>query len=256
MLLLDIETAPLLSHVWGLWEQNVGLNQLKADWFILSWAAKWLDEPPESIIYMDQQAEPVLEDDARILREIWKLLDQADVVITQNGINFDIRKLNARFVISGLGPTRPVKHIDTKVLAKKYFAFTSNKLEYLANTLNKKYKKLKHAKFAGHELWTECLARNPEAWAEMKKYNCHDVLALEELYHRLAPWDHSVRFDWYREGTVPVCNCGCTRFQKRGYAYSLVGKFQVYRCCECGAQTRSRHNLFSKRKRDSIRARV
>jgi len=28
ILLLDIETAPNTAHVWGLWNQNVSLNQL------------------------------------------------------------------------------------------------------------------------------------------------------------------------------------------------------------------------------------
>jgi hypothetical protein len=27
VLIYDIETAPIVAHVWGLWENNVGLNQ-------------------------------------------------------------------------------------------------------------------------------------------------------------------------------------------------------------------------------------
>lgn len=53
----------------------------------------------------------------------------------------------------------------------------------------KKYKKLKHKKFPGHELWKECLKGNKEAWNEMRKYNIHDVLATEELYNVLKQWD-------------------------------------------------------------------
>ena len=256
VLLLDIETAPILAHVWGRWEQNVGLNQIKADWFILAWAAKWLDDPPESIIYMDQSKARRLEDDRLLLKGIWKLLDQADVVITQNGIHFDIKKLNARFILNGMGPTKPVKHIDTKVLAQRYFGFTSTKLEYLSQQLCRKYRKLKHPKFEGFELWSECLKGNQAAWREMKKYNCHDVLALEELYHRLAPWDGSVRFDWYREGTVPTCNCGSTQFKRRGFRYTAVSKRQAYQCVRCGCWTQGRENLFDKKKRDSLRGKA
>jgi hypothetical protein len=28
---LDIETCPLESYTWGLWKQNVGLNQIKTE---------------------------------------------------------------------------------------------------------------------------------------------------------------------------------------------------------------------------------
>ncbi len=29
ILVLDIETAPIVAHVWGLFDQNIGLNQIK-----------------------------------------------------------------------------------------------------------------------------------------------------------------------------------------------------------------------------------
>ena len=44
ILCFDIETLPLESYTWGLFDQNVGLNQIKTDWAALSIAAKWLGE--------------------------------------------------------------------------------------------------------------------------------------------------------------------------------------------------------------------
>ena len=44
ILFLDIETAPLLGYVWGLWKNNVGLNQIYRDSYVLNWAASWLGE--------------------------------------------------------------------------------------------------------------------------------------------------------------------------------------------------------------------
>ena len=32
VLIYDIETAPIMSYVWRLWDQNVGLNQIEQDW--------------------------------------------------------------------------------------------------------------------------------------------------------------------------------------------------------------------------------
>ena len=50
------------------------------------------------------------------------------------------------------------------LIAKECFGFTSNKLEYMTDKLCKKYKKLKHGKYAGFELWKECLHGNMDAW--------------------------------------------------------------------------------------------
>ena len=253
VLFLDIETAPILGYVWSIWEQNVGLNQIAADWFILSWAAKWLGDTPDKIMYADQSAAKNVEDDSALLSKLWNLLDEADIIVTQNGRHFDQRKIFARFVIQGFQPPSSFKHIDTKIIAQRAFGFTSNKLEYMTDKLNKKYKKLKHAKFAGFELWKECLAGNPKAWAEMKKYNMYDVLSLEELYHTLLPWaSNAPNFNLYTDDLEHTCRCGGTEFKKQGFAYTGAGKFQRYRCKACGAESRDKTNLLSKEKRKSL----
>ncbi len=133
-------------------------------------------------------------------------------------------------------PPSSFRQIDTMRLAKKSFAFTSNKLEYMSNKLCTQYKKLKTKKFQGFELWKACLANNQEAWKEMELYNKHDVLATEELYQKLAPWGTGIDFNIYMEETKPSCNCGSSNFMKNGFFYSSVGRFQRYRCGDCGAE--------------------
>jgi DNA polymerase elongation subunit (family B) len=251
ILIFDIETAPIEGFVWSLWQQNVALNQIKNDWFVLSWAAKWLNEP--EIFYRDQRGARPLDNDKRTLKAIWKLLDKADIVVTQNGKSFDAKKLNARFIIQGMKPPSSYRHIDTKLLAKKHFAFTSNRLEYMADKLNTKYKKLKHAKFPGFELWAQCLKRNVEAFKEMEEYNRHDVLALEELYLKLAPWDTSINFNVYHDREDMVCQCGHPAMMRYGYAFTNGGKYQRFKCKQCGAEYRSKKNLLSIEKRASLK---
>lgn len=260
VLVLDIETSPLISYTWGMWDQNIPLNQIKQDWHVLSWSAKWYEDasgavhgPHKRIMYMDQSKSRDIEDDAKILKGMWSLLDQADVVITQNGKSFDIKKLNARFILNGMAPTSSFRHIDTLVLAKKNFAFTSNKLEYMTGKLCKKYKKSKHAKFSGFELWRQCLAGNKKAWKELEHYNKYDVLSLEELYTKLAPWDNSIDFNVFSDDLHNRCGCGSTKFQKIGFAFTNSGKFQRYFCTKCKKETRSKTNELSKEKRQSMR---
>lgn len=245
VLFLDIETAPLLGFTWGTYQQNIGLDQIHRDWFILSWAAKWQDSP--KVLYQDLRSGITHTQDSRILKGIWNLLDEADIIVTQNGKEFDAKKLNARFIYHGFQPPSPYRHIDTLKLAKKYFAFTSNKLAYLTDKLNTKYKKLTHAEFEGFKLWDECLKGNQKAWREMERYNKQDVLALEELYNKLIPWDSSTNFALYREDGRPQCSCGNLEMLKKGFYYTAQGKFQRYRCTKCGAQTYSGKNLLNNR---------
>lgn len=256
VLIVDIETAPMVAHVWDLFDQNVALNQIVKDWHLLSWSAKWLNDPASKVMYMDQRNAKNIEDDKKLLEGIWKLLDQADIVLGQNSKRFDIKKLNARFVMNEMQPPSSFKQLDTLVIAKKHFAMTSNKLEYLTNKLCKKYKKLKHKKFPGHALWTECLKGNKEAWNEMERYNKHDVLATEELYKVFQGWDNTINFNLYIDDNDVTCNCGSKNFRQNGHAYTASGKFKRYKCKDCGAEMRGTNDQFSKDKKKSLRRKV
>ena len=246
VLIYDIETAPLLGYCWSLWDNNIGLNQIHSDWHVLSWAAKWMGE--DDVYYQDQRDVQNVEDDKQLLQGIWKLLDECDFVITQNGKKFDQKKLNARFVIHGMKPPSTYRHIDVLQIAKSQFGFTSNKLQYMTETLCKKYKKSGHAKFSGFELWSECLRGNVEAWTEMENYNILDILSLEELYSIISPWDAKLpNFDVYDD--EPSDN---EEWVKEGFVYSNLGKYDRYRNTVTGQQRRGNVNLLTKEKRNSL----
>lgn len=254
ILVYDIETSPILAHVWSIWEQNVGLNQIAKDWHIMAWAAKWVGE--KEIFYRDQRNQKDITNDKGILLVLWELLDLADIVVTQNGKAFDQKKINTRFVMHGIPPPNQSKHIDTKQLAKKNFAFTSNKLEFLSGALTPDTRKSQHKRFPGFELWLECLKGNTAAWEEMRLYNQQDVLATEKLYKKLAPWGTGVDLNLFRDDAVFRCQCGSTDLNKRGFGYSAGAKYQKYQCRECGHWTTDRSpdkNLFSLEKRKSLR---
>ncbi len=253
VLLLDIETAPIRLYGWSLWNQNFGLNMIDSEWFILSYAAKWLGAGEKEVYYNDMRGRVDTEDDSFMLEELWNLLNEADIVLGQNSNKFDIKKINARLVMNGFQPPSSYKKVDTLLMAKAAFGFTSNKLEWLTDKLNVKFKKLKHNNYAGFDLWKGMMADEPEAWEECKEYNIHDVLSLEELYVKLAPWDKKQpNFSLYFDEPEQQCRCGSKDFIEDGYAYTSVSKFQRYRCVSCGAESRSRKNLFTKDKVDSI----
>ena len=252
ILFLDIETAPIAANVWRIWQENVGLNQIDKDWHILSYGAKWLGV--DGVLYEDQSKAVNIEDDSALLAKLWKLLDEADIVVAHNGRRFDIKKINARMIFAGMKPPSPFKVVDTLEIAKTNFAFTSNRLEYLADKLNSKYKKKSHSDYPGFLLWRGVLDGDKKAWAAMREYNEYDVLALEELYLLLRPWDRrhpnvDVYDDDHEEHACPVC--GSYHVERRGFTYTNSGKYQRYRCMEdsCGAWSRSRYTMNATAKR-------
>lgn len=241
-LVLDIETSPLLVYIWRCGEQYVGVDQVKEDWSVFSWSAKWLGD--KKMMYMDTRNKKDPRDDLDVVKGIWKLLDEADIIITKNGKRFDIKKLNARFQWHKLGKPSSFMHIDVEQTVRKNFAFTSNKLSYLTEKLNKSFKKLDHREFPGMELWLQCLKGNIKAWKSMEKYNKYDVLSLEELYNELRSWDNTVNFGvFYGE---PTCSCGGVKFRNKGYHYTNAGRFGRYKCTNCGKEFRDKTNLTSK----------
>ena len=223
ILFLDIETSPNVAHVWGIWQQNVGLSQLLESSYTLCWAAKW-QGGKEVMFDSVYQSTP-----RQMVRRIHALIEQADMVVHYHGTSFDIPTLNKEYLLHHLPPPSPVKELDLLKIVRSKFRFPSNKLDYVAQRLGlgKKYN------HEGHTLWIKCMNDDPSAWAEMEKYNRHDVVLLEELYKVLLPWmkghlNHSTFT------ASPVCpNCGSPDNQRRGYAWTGAGQYQRYQCKEC-----------------------
>lgn len=190
VLYVDIETKPLKVWTWGTWNQNIPLNMIIEDWSVLSWSAKWAGSSESEVMYSDNRKKKgdKLMNDKELLKPLWKLLDEADIVIGQNSDRFDLPKLNARFIEHRMGCPSEFVQIDTYKIASSKFGFTSNKLEYMTKKLNKKYVKQDHRKFVGFSLWDQCIKGNVQAWKEMEIYNKYDVLSLEELFLNLSEY--------------------------------------------------------------------
>ena len=126
VLLFDIENSPNIGYVWGKFEQDV--IDFQKEWYMLSFAYKWLGDKtvkafslPDFKSYKKDKT-----DDKELLKELWKLLDEADVVVGHNSNSFDIRKTNARFIANGFTKPSPYKTVDTLREARKTFFFNSN----------------------------------------------------------------------------------------------------------------------------------
>lgn len=236
-LLIDIETTPNLAHVWSLWQQNVGLSQLLESAELLCFAAKW--HGAKRVEFASQFHDGKHE----MVERAHRLLDEADVVMHYNGTSFDMPHLNREFVQSGMEPPSPYKQVDLLRAVKRRFRFPSNKLDYVLRALDLPGK----VGHAGHELWVKCMAGDPKAWNQMRRYNRRDVTALEDLAERLRPWIPGLPNAalYSGEGHEDACpGCGSTELEKRGYAYTQTSAFQQYKCKGCGRWCRGGKALF------------
>lgn len=245
-LYLDIETTAILAHVWGLFDQNIALNQIEKDWSILSFAAKFSDE--ESMHYLDVRYESDIRDDSMLCVALHHLIQQADFVCAHNAAAFDVKKINARFLKHGLPPLQHYRVVDTLRIAKRSFKLTSNKLDYIATYFGIEGK-LKDRKFPGQTLWNECLKRNLAAFEELEAYNKQDVVVLMQVHERLKSWDKSVNNTVF---TGNVCACGGDVVAIDKLKWTNTGAFQMYACRACGRQYHAKDNQLSPAERKDL----
>ena len=177
-LYLDIETTPIKAYVWGLWDQNVSINQIIEPTEMLCFGARWGGSKKvifKSVHHDGKKA---------MLEELHKLMEEADVLVGWNSAAFDHKHINREFLENGMAPPSTVKDLDLMSVVQANFQFPSNKLDYVAQKLGVGAK----VKHSGFQLWIDCMAGDEKAWKEMKKYQIQDVNLLIDLYDILLPW--------------------------------------------------------------------
>jgi len=232
VLLYDVETAPHLAYVWGMFKQTLGPNQILETTDVMCWAAKWLGQ--DAVL-----SESRVDDDSdeRISRELWTLFDQADFVIGHNSRGFDDKIMRARWVKYGMPPPSPFKSVDTLTIAKS-FRFPRNKLESLARYFDIGHK----VEHEGFDLWVKCLRGDKDAWNRMAEYNIHDVVLLEQVYIKLRAWDNRAPNIslYYHDDLTRCVVCGSSSLTDIPQsAYTGVSEFPACRCRSCGKVMRT-----------------
>lgn len=242
ILILDIETSPMLSYVWGRWNQNVQTEKILQESFILSFAAKFVGED-QVYSYMLSPNEIASEDDSLLLENLMDVLDQASVVVAHNGRKFDMKHIKTRLLLHGFQPPLPYRIEDTLEIARREFKFSSNKLDDLCKFLGLEGK-LQHS---GFNLWRLVMQGDESAIETMRQYNIQDVLILEQVYLKLRAWDsRSVNKGVLNGAVSPSCaKCGSDAVYpvEDKYAFTNASKFHIFRCENCGGISRNRKNV-------------
>lgn len=225
ILLIDIETAPNLAFCWGLFEQNISINQIQDSSYILCWAAKWLDGKEMMFDSVRKSGSK------KMLERVRKLLCEADVVVHYNGTKFDIPTLNKEFLTHKMPPPSPYKQLDLLRVSRGAFRFQSNKLDYVSQSLGLGSK----TAHPGFQLWIDCMANKADAWRLMEKYNKQDVLLLEKVYYEFRPWIKGHPNHSLYSGAAVCPHCASKHFQARGIQRTLAAIYQRFQCLDCGS---------------------
>ena len=229
VLILDIESKPLIAYVWDKKPNWIPDQQIIDFGGMMCFAAKWLGE--SEVFYHSEEEDGY----SGMVRAAYKLLDQADIVVTYNGDRYDIKRLNNEFLKMGLTPPSPFRSIDLFKTNRKQFDLPSRKLDYIAG-LTGVGNKIEHT---GFKLWIDCLAHDPEAWALMRTYNEEDVRLTERLYIKLLPWltniPHMGMF--VTDGACPYC--GFDEVQDTGrLTRTHVQTYKLFQCTNCEGYSR------------------
>lgn len=230
LLFFDLESSPLLTHVWRAHDNYVAPERLKHDTFVMTWAAKFNDAPQ---IYYGRLTgdEAVRRDDLRVVQSLARLLDEADWAVAHNGDRFDVPLLNGRLMQHGIEPVTGLRTIDTLKLARRSFKVASNKLDYLAQLLG-----LGAKLPTSFELWERAYVGDETALAEMDHYCRQDVRLLEKVYERIQPYVTGLprMVDATERDEFCCTRCGSANVQKRGPYRTKAATYQRYRCSDCG----------------------
>lgn len=229
ILTLDIERLPGLARVWEPRTRYIPPRHF-VEWpRMLCFAARWYDNPEP--IFSAEWGKGGAD---AMIRKAWKLYDQADIVVTYNGVRFDDKHLRTEWLTVGLTPPRPWKSVDLYKQVGK-FGFESKSLDTVTRRLGRPGKVTHYDMDAAHA----AAEGDREAQARLRTYNLGDVELTEWLYDRLRGWmpNHPIMG---AHGDEKVCNqCGSTDLRLLQSRYkAVVIEYALYRCRECGGHVR------------------
>lgn len=232
ILFLDTETSANTAYVWKTWKENISLDQLIDTSRLLCVSYKWQKE--KKVSFLSEWTTGREE----MIKQLWELIDTADVVVGFNHIRFDMPVINKEFLLSGLTPPSPYKMVDLYQVVKKNFRFTSNKLAHIAEQLGVGAK----VSHEGFKLWVKVANKDKAAQKRMERYCIQDTRLLQPLYDTLLPWIKGhPNYAVFNPDVRPVCpHCGSSRVQSRGTSVTQVSRFRRYVCTDCGSWSRER----------------
>ena len=217
--------------------ESAGVNALKSDLgFVIIFGYKWAHERTAHTITLTRR-ELERFDDRRLLKEASALMEEADLLVGHFASVFDRRFIQGRLLINRLPAVPFTKLRDTCMLARSAANFSSNRLKHLAKILDMRHQKLEND---WPTAWFEVMKGNMRVLGELATYCRGDVLALEELYERLKPFDNAHPRIFEDRTKCRICGAAV---QYRGTCFVGEHRYRRFQCTGCGKWDRERKAL-------------
>ena len=155
-------------------------------------------------------------------------------MVTHFGSVFDRRFIQGRLLIHNLPPIPMTKMRDTCMIARSVANYSSNRLKHLAKILNLPHQKLDNN---WPEAWFKVMQGDVKHLRALAHYCEGDVLALEDLYMRLRPFDNAHPRITDNRSVCPACG---GQVEYRGFAFVTDLKYRRYVCQKCRRWGRER----------------
>lgn len=241
ILFFDIETLPNVGLFFGLGKQHIAYNQILKEKKICAISYKWqgkkvvnlkMDMSKHDVTKYDDQA------DKAMLLKFMDIYAQADLAIGHNAMHFDKGTILARIIKYGLTDVFTPIIIDDTYLKSKHIRFNCHKLDYLTN-----YFELGGKLPTDFSLWKNVHLGSKKHLDYMSKYCGNDVVILEKVYNKLAPYIASNLNRGLLSAGLVCVNCGSPSIQSNGFKVTKAGKYRRYLCNICGStRTNSKKN--------------
>jgi len=223
----DIETSPCTAYIWrpGYKIRVPNENVIKKG-AIICIAYKWEGKnKTHAMSWLDGNDRPMV---AAFL----EVAKTADELVAHNGDKFDMKWVRTQCVRHEIPAPPQLKTVDTLTICRRYFNFTSNRLNDIAQDLLGDQKI--HTEF---EWWKEIDQGNEETLKKMVRYCRKDVRLLEKVYEKIAPFAvHKTHVGvQLGNGKWSCAWCGSKKVKTSKINYTAMGTQRPQmKCKKCG----------------------
>lgn len=227
-LFFDIETSYNQGWFWQpSYQTSITYEQIIKPSAIICICYKWQGSNKVHHLTWDKG------DDKKMVKEFYKIIEEADEVVSHNGDKFDLKWIRTRFLVYGFVGMPEIKSIDTLKISRSKFKFPSNRLDAIGKFLGfgGKYDT------GGIQLWHDIIQKNSRsAMSKMVEYCKRDVELLEKVFLKLEgyakPKTNIAVFSGGDKADCPYCGSGHIGIKERTVSSAGAIKCRMY-CFDC-----------------------
>jgi uncharacterized protein YprB with RNaseH-like and TPR domain/RNA polymerase subunit RPABC4/transcription elongation factor Spt4 len=211
---------------------------------VICFGYKWKHEKEPHVLYIyDYKGWDKLSIENRdkyIMKEIIKILEEADIIVGHYSKRFDHPFLQTRALIHKMGPIPKPLHIDTWDIARRNLKCPNNRLATIARTL----RNLNQKDSVSTIHWRRSKAHVVKSIKLIGEYCIQDVLTLIGIAEKIFAFSNNIPgWNVITEEEKPRCPvCGGYKFQSRGFIYTKLYSYKRLSCKKCGKFVRERNS--------------